>query len=199
MDYDAGNTYNLQKAFAYIGVETKLTDDPAELLASEAIILPGVGAFQKAMSILETKKLDVTLRKAVGKGIPLLGICLGMQLLFDSSSEYGVTEGLHLIPGTVRGLPEKKGFKIPQMGWNKNRLCQPHSEFKILENKYTYFVHSYYAKCASKYVISEVEYSVAVPAVVQKENVFGMQFHPEKSGQVGLDLLKTFVERIVIK
>ncbi|KRM95603.1 imidazole glycerol phosphate synthase amidotransferase subunit [Liquorilactobacillus aquaticus DSM 21051] len=199
VDYDAGNTYNLQKAFAYLGVKTNLTDDPKEILASEAIVLPGVGAFQSAMKILKAKKLDTTLQKAANDGIPLLGICLGMQLLFDSSSEYGITEGLHLIPGKVIELPNKKGFKIPQMGWNQNKLLKPSSEFALLENEYTYFVHSYYAKCEPEYVVSEVEYSANVPAVVQNKNVFGMQFHPEKSGHIGLEVLKTFKERIVFK
>ncbi|KRL37315.1 imidazole glycerol phosphate synthase subunit HisH [Liquorilactobacillus uvarum] len=199
VDYDAGNTYNLQKAFAYLNVKTNLTDDPEEILASEAIVLPGVGAFQSAMKILKAKKLDTTLQKAAEKGIPLLGICLGMQLLFDTSSEYGMTEGLHLIPGDVIELPEKKGFKVPQMGWNQNKLLQPNSEFAMLADKYTYFVHSYYAECESKYVVSEVEYSANVPAVVQNKNVFGMQFHPEKSGHVGLEVLKAFKERIVFK
>lgn len=199
VDYDAGNTYNLQKAFAYLGVETNLTDDPDELLASEAIVLPGVGAFQSAMTVLKAKKLDTTLQKAATAGIPLLGICLGMQLLFDTSSEYGITEGLHLIPGNIIELPAKKGFKIPQMGWNQNNLLQPDSEFSLLEDEYTYFVHSYYAKCDPKYVVSEVEYSVNVPAVVQNKNVFGMQFHPEKSGHIGLEILKTFKERVVVK
>ncbi|GAJ27452.1 imidazole glycerol phosphate synthase amidotransferase subunit [Liquorilactobacillus sucicola DSM 21376 = JCM 15457] len=199
VDYDAGNTYNLQKAFAYLGVETNLTDDQDELLASEAIVLPGVGAFQSAMTVLKAKKLDTTLQKAATAGIPLLGICLGMQLLFDTSSEYGITEGLHLIPGNIIELPAKKGFKIPQMGWNQNNLLQPDSEFSLLEDEYTYFVHSYYAKCDPKYVVSEVEYSVNVPAVVQNKNVFGMQFHPEKSGHIGLEILKTFKERVVVK
>ncbi|EHN59769.1 imidazole glycerol phosphate synthase subunit HisH [Oenococcus kitaharae] len=196
IDYDAGNTYNLQKAFRYLGIQTELTDDPKKILASQALILPGVGAFKAAMAVLNKKGLTAVLQKAASQGMPILGICLGMQLLFDSSSEYGFSQGLHLIPGKVVQLPEKPSFKIPQMGWNQNYLTQANQDFQILDQAYTYFVHSYYVQCADEYVLSQVDYSVAVPALVEKDNVYGMQFHPEKSGQVGLSLLEIFNEKV---
>ncbi|MFT8837948.1 imidazole glycerol phosphate synthase subunit HisH [Liquorilactobacillus satsumensis] len=197
IDYDAGNTYNVQKAFDFLGVKTELTADPEKILASHGLILPGVGAFAPAMKTLQARGLDSVIKQAVAKGTPLLGICLGMQLLFESSSEYGQHAGLALIPGKVIALPAKKGFKIPQMGWNQHELRQSDSVFAYVAQEYTYFVHSFYAQCPNEYLVSQVEYSAPVPAIVRNKNVYGFQFHPEKSGQVGIKLLRTFVEEVV--
>ncbi|KRL03957.1 imidazole glycerol phosphate synthase subunit HisH [Liquorilactobacillus oeni] len=197
IDYDAGNTYNVKKAFDFLGVKTRLTADPAEILASRGLILPGVGAFAPAMQTLRTRGLDTVIKKAVMQKTPLLGICLGMQLLFESSSEYGEHKGLGLIPGKVIALPRKKGYKVPQMGWNENELIQKNSVFSFVAQQYTYFVHSFYADCDNKYIVSRVDYSVPVPAIVQNKNVYGLQFHPEKSGNVGIKILQTFVKEII--
>lgn len=196
VDYDAGNTFNVQKAFAHLGVDTVLTADPEVILNSDGVVLPGVGAFKAAMDTLVERKLVDVLKQVAEKNIPLLGICLGMQLLFDSSTEYGLTEGLGLIPGTVEALPADLGLMIPHMGWNQN-LVKNHSSIfaDVADREYTYFVHSYYAKCDDQYIITTADYGVDVPGIVERDSVYGMQFHPEKSAHVGLNLLRTFVER----
>lgn len=198
IDYDAGNTFNVIKAFKYLGIEVQLTDNPEEILKSSGLILPGVGAFGPAMRSLEKKGLINVIKNAVlDKQIPILGICLGMQMLFEKSNEYGSHEGLGLIPGEIIVIPEKHGLKVPQMGWNENQLKKNETDFAFIANEYTYFVHSYYAICAQQYLISTVDYGVEIPAMVQNKNVFGAQFHPEKSGDVGLNILKTFSEKVV--
>ena len=196
VDYDAGNTFNVQKAFAHLGVDTVLTADPEVILNSDGVVLPGVGAFKAAMDTLVERKLVDVLKQVAEKNIPLLGICLGMQLLFDSSTEYGLTEGLGLIPGTVEALPADLGLMIPHMGWNQN-LVKNHSSIfaDVADREYTYFVHSYYAKCEDQYITTTADYGVDVPGIVERDSVYGMQFHPEKSAHVGLNLLRTFVER----
>lgn len=196
VDYDAGNTFNVQKAFAHLGVDTVLTADPEVILNSDGVVLPGVGAFKAAMDTLVERKLVDVLKQVAEKNIPLLGICLGMQLLFDSSTEYGLTEGLGLIPGTVEALPADLGLMIPHMGWNQN-LVKNHSSIfaDVADREYTYFVHSYYAKCDDQYITTTADYGVDVPGIVERNSVYGMQFHPEKSAHVGLNLLRTFVER----
>ncbi|MBP6923159.1 imidazole glycerol phosphate synthase subunit HisH [Veillonella sp. YH-vei2232] len=196
VDYDAGNTFNVQKAFAHLGVDTVLTADPEVILNSDGVVLPGVGAFKAAMDTLVERKLVDVLKQVAEKNIPLLGICLGMQLLFDSSTEYGLTEGLGLIPGTVEALPADLGLMIPHMGWNQN-LVKNHSSIfaDVADREYTYFVHSYYAKCDDQYITTTADYGVDVPGIVERDSVYGMQFHPEKSAHVGLNLLRTFVER----
>lgn len=196
VDYDAGNTFNVQKAFAHLGVDTVLTADPEVILNSDGVVLPGVGAFKAAMATLVERKLVDVLKQVAEKNIPLLGICLGMQLLFDSSTEYGLTEGLGLIPGTVEALPADLGLMIPHMGWNQN-LVKNHSSIfaDVADREYTYFVHSYYAKCDDQYITTTADYGVDVPGIVERDSVYGMQFHPEKSAHVGLNLLRTFVER----
>lgn len=196
VDYDAGNTFNVQKAFAHLGVDTVLTADPEVILNSDGVVLPGVGAFKAAMDTLVERKLVDVLKQVAEKNIPLLGICLGMQLLFDSSTEYGLTEGLGLIPGTVEALPADLGLMIPHMGWNQN-LVKNHSSIfaDVADREYTYFVHSYYAKCDDQYITTTADYGVDVPGIVEWDSVYGMQFHPEKSAHVGLNLLRTFVER----
>ena len=196
VDYDAGNTFNVQKAFAHLGVDTVLTADPEVILNSDGVVSPGVGAFKAAMDTLVERKLVDVLKQVAEKNIPLLGICLGMQLLFDSSTEYGLTEGLGLIPGTVEALPADLGLMIPHMGWNQN-LVKNHSSIfaDVADREYTYFVHSYYAKCDDQYITTTADYGVDVPGIVERDSVYGMQFHPEKSAHVGLNLLRTFVER----
>ena len=163
---------------------------------SDGVVLPGVGAFKAAMDTLVERKLVDVLKQVAEKNIPLLGICLGMQLLFDSSTEYGLTEGLGLISGTVEALPADLGLMIPHMGWNQN-LVKNHSSIfaDVADREYTYFVHSYYAKCDDQYITTTADYGVDVPGIVERDSVYGMQFHPEKSAHVGLNLLRTFVER----
>ena len=196
IDYGAGNTFNVQKAFDFLGVETILTSDPKVIDQSSALILPGVGAFKAAMDNLQAAGLVEIIKTTVANGKPLLGICLGMQMLFDYSEEYGQTAGLGLIPGKVVAIPDGD-LLVPQMGWNQQILHNTSSVFKEVANQYTYFVHSYYAQTDPQYITSTVEYGVQVPAIVERDQVIGMQFHPEKSGQVGLQLLKDFVEKVV--
>lgn len=198
IDYGAGNTFNVQKAFDFLGVETVLTSDPKVIDQSSAVVLPGVGAFKAAMDNLQTAGLVDIIKTTVANGKPLLGICLGMQMLFDYSEEYGQTTGLGLIPGKVVAIPDGD-LLVPQMGWNQQILHKPTSVFKKVANQYTYFVHSYYAQTDPQYITSTVDYGVQVPAIVERDQVIGMQFHPEKSGQVGLQLLKDFVEKVVTK
>lgn len=198
IDYGAGNTFNVQKAFDFLGVETILTSDPKVIDQSSALILPGVGAFKAAMDNLQAAGLVEIIKTTVANGKPLLGICLGMQMLFDYSEEYGQTAGLGLIPGKVVAIPDGD-LLVPQMGWNQQILHNTSSVFKEVANQYTYFVHSYYAQTDPQYITSTVEYGVQVPAIVERDQVIGMQFHPEKSGQVGLQLLKDFVEKVVTK
>lgn len=191
IDYGAGNVFNVLKACDYLGADARLTDDPQEILQADGIIFPGVGAFKLAMNRLQQRGLDQVLKQAVQAGIPLLGICLGMQMLFESSAEFGLTQGLGLIPGKVVQLPDD-GLFIPQVGWNQNQLKQPSPLFQSVDQEYTYFVHSYYAQCPQQYVVASVDYGVPVPSIVQRGKVYGMQFHPEKSGRVGLKLLQSF-------
>lgn len=198
IDYGAGNTFNVQKAFDYLGVETVLTKDPAVIEQASAIVLPGVGAFKAAMENLQATGLVELIKTNVANGKPLLGICLGMQMLFDYSEEYGQTAGLGLIPGKVVAIPEQ-GLLVPQMGWNQQVLHRPASVFQDIDGQYTYFVHSYYAQTDPEFITSTVDYGVQVPAIVERDQVVGMQFHPEKSGQVGLQLLKDFVDKVVTK
>ena len=198
IDYGAGNTFNVQKAFDFLGVETVLTSDPKVIDQSSAVVLPGVGAFKAAMDNLQTAGLVDIIKTTVANGKPWLGICLGMQMLFDYSEEYGQTTGLGLIPGKVVAIPDGD-LLVPQMGWNQQILHKPTSVFKKVANQYTYFVHSYYAQTDPQYITSTVDYGVQVPAIVERDQVIGMQFHPEKSGQVGLQLLKDFVEKVVTK
>lgn len=196
VDYDTGNTRNLQKAFNYLQVPTQLTADPDKLAAADAVILPGVGAFAAAMQALRARDLVPVLQQLGQAGKPMLGICLGMQLLFESSTEYGVHAGLGLLSGQVTAMPANLGVKVPQMGWNENELQQSTSPFAGINHEYTYFVHSYYAVSPASQVVASVQHGVQVPSIVQRKNVIGMQFHPEKSGRVGLAQLATFKEMV---
>lgn len=196
IDYGVGNVFNVLKACRYVGADVQLTADPASIQKADGIILPGVGAFRSAMDRLNQQQLVPLIKDTVKRGTPFLGICLGMQMLFASSTEFGVTPGLGLIPGQVIRLPQQADLQVPQVGWNQNRLQQDDSIFRDIDGCYTYFVHSYYAECPAKYVVASVDYGVQVPAIVQRGNVYGMQFHPEKSGKVGLNLLKAFMKEV---
>lgn len=196
VDYDTGNTRNLKKAFDYLQVSTILTADPQQLAAADAVILPGVGAFAAAMAALKERQLVGVLQALARSGKPVLGICLGMQLLFESSSEYGEHAGLGLLSGRVSALPTDLNVKVPQMGWNQNELRRPDSPFASIDAAYTYFVHSYYAVCPATEIVAKVQHGVQVPSIVQHQNVIGMQFHPEKSGRVGLQQLAAFKEMV---
>ena len=199
IDYDAGNTFNVQKALQHIGLEAVLTADRDTILAADGVILPGVGAYASAVSVLRERGLIDVIHEVVARNIPLLGICLGMQLLFDESEEYGPTPGLGIIPGTVKSIPNNLGLRVPHMGWNQNILCHKDSAFSGVADKYTYFVHSYYVDTDSQYITTTADYGIKVPGIVEKGNVYGMQFHPEKSGAVGLNLLRTFGNIILKK
>ena len=198
IDYGVGNLFSLQRSFEAIGEEVRVTADPDEILSADRIILPGVGAFGDAAAKLRGTGLDRTVREAAAKGKPLLGICLGMQLLFDRSYEYGIHEGLGLIPGEVRAIREviPSGLKIPHMGWNPLRFTgQASPLFRyIREYDSVYFVHSFAAFGCGDALIATAEYGADLAAAVAKGNVFGTQFHPEKSGPVGLNILKAFCE-----
>lgn len=197
IDYGCGNLFSLSSSIKSLGIECKITGDKAEIEAADKIILPGVGAFADAAKKLKDCGMDELLKKLAADGKPILGICLGMQLLFEKSFEYGVHNGLGLIKGLVGSLEGNvpEGLKIPHMGWNKLNLAKADPIFKyIVPGDYMYFVHSFYAKNCIENTLAFAEYGVAVPAVVKNGNVYGMQFHPEKSGAKGLALLKAFSE-----
>ena len=196
IDYDAGNIKSVEKALAYLGEEVRITRDREEILASDGVILPGVGAFGDAMEKLHTYGLGDVIREVVRRQIPFLGICLGLQLMFESSEEGPGVKGLGLLPGKIVRFPEKEGYKIPHMGWNSIEIKKG---AKILQgigtNPYVYFVHSYYLQAADPDdVAATTEYITQVHASVEHDNIFACQFHPEKSGDVGLQILKNFCE-----
>jgi glutamine amidotransferase len=196
IDYDAGNIRSVEKALKFLGQDVKITRDPEEILSAEKVILPGVGAFGDAMRKLKEYGLDQVIRKTAGKGTPFLGICLGLQLLFERSDEAPGVEGLGILKGEILRLPEKEGYKIPHMGWNSLELIHNGRLFRDLpEDPYVYFVHSYYLKAADETIVkARTEYTTAIDASVEQGNVFACQFHPEKSSETGLKILKNFVE-----
>lgn len=197
VDYGVGNLFSLARSFAAIGVEVEITADPEKLRAADKILLPGVGAFGDAADKLRATGLDKVVIEQANAGKPLMGICLGMQLLFDEGLEYGCHKGLGLIPGRVISISEviPQGLKIPHMGWNGLNF-QKESPLlsKIKDGDCVYFVHSFCATECDDAVIATAEYGAPVTAAVQKNNVFGCQFHPEKSGTVGLNILRAFAE-----
>ncbi len=196
VDYGVGNLFSLSCSLAAIG-ETGVVSSSKELLArADRIILPGVGAFADAMEKLTSSGLSESVCAAAARGVPLLGICLGMQLLFETSFEYGTHPGLKLIEGCVKSIPVPETLKIPHMGWNALSFGkEKHPLFRyVSEGEYVYFVHSYAAADCEKALIAQTEYGVPVTAAVAKKNVLGCQFHPEKSGAAGLDILKAFCE-----
>ncbi|MBC1922729.1 imidazole glycerol phosphate synthase subunit HisH [Listeria grayi] len=194
IDYDTGNTKSLQKAFSYLQTDTVITADPAIIAKAEALILPGVGAFPEAMAELTSRGLVPLLKEAAAAGKPILGVCLGMQLLLEGSEEHRYTKGLGLIPGTAKRLPAKPAMPVPHMGWNQLELQQGSPITKGLAGEYVYYVHSYYADCPSGYIYGSSTYSTSVTGIIAAGHTYGVQFHPEKSGQVGLTILKNFME-----
>ncbi len=196
IDYDAGNIKSVEKALVHLGEEPVITRDREVILASDKVILPGVGAFGDAMAKLEEYHLIDVIHEVVEKKIPFLGICLGLQLMFESSEETKGVKGLGLLKGHILRIPEKEGLKIPHMGWNNIKVREDSRLFKNLpENPFVYFVHSYYLKAEDESVVAATtDYSVTIHAAVEKDNIFACQFHPEKSSDVGLQILKNFVE-----
>ena len=197
LDYGVGNLFSLRSSFRAIGAEAVVTADPAEIRAADRLILPGVGAFEDAARKLRESGLDALLKQEVAKGKPLLGICLGMQLLFEKSFEYGEHEGLGLLSGAILPFSEhiEASYKIPHIGWNRLHLTQKNALWKyIKEDDYVYFVHSFFAPVSSAHTVAETEYGITFTAAVAKGNVYGCQFHPEKSGSVGLNILRGFCE-----
>ena len=195
IDYDAGNIKSVEKALAYLGEEVRITRDREEILASDGVILPGVGAFGDAMEKLHTYGLVDVIREVVRRQIPFLGICLGLQLMFESSEETPGVEGLHLLDGTIRRIPAAPGLKIPHIGWNDLTFPNKGRLFRgIEEHSYVYFVHSYYLKADDESIVAATtEYGgTVIHASVQRDNVYACQFHPEKSGSVGMQILRNF-------
>lgn len=191
IDYGAGNLFSVKNALDFLGIENKITNKAEDLRAADRLILPGVGAFPDAMRMLNESGLVGVIKQEAQKK-PLLGICLGMQMLFEKSFEFAETEGLGLIKGSVK-LMTPKNLAVPHMGWNELELNNP---CKLLENggEYVYFVHSYAADCPNENVSAYCDYGMKVPALVYSGNVYGAQFHPEKSGEAGLAMLKKFAE-----
>ena len=197
IDYGVGNLFSLQSSFAAIVQEAAVTRDTEEICRADRLILPGVGAFRDAADKLRASGMDRAVKEETAKGKPLLGICLGMQMLFERSHEYGVHEGLGLLKGEIRPIAERigDGLKIPQMGWNALQMKKDSPILKYnREGDYVYFVHSYSAVDCDESLLATVEYGAELTACVGLGNVFGCQFHPEKSGNVGLKILRAFCE-----
>ena len=198
VDYGVGNLFSLESSFKAIGVDVIVTNDKEVIKKANKIVLPGVGAFEDAIKKLVESGLKEVVVEQAKNGKPLLGICLGMQLLFEKSFEYGEHQGLGLIPGQVRPIDEviPKDYKVPHIGWNQLEFGREKSKlFKYLrEGECVYFVHSYYGTNCEENVIATAEYGATLTAAVSKGNVFGCQFHPEKSGKAGLSILKAFAE-----
>ena len=197
VDYGVGNLFSLKSSFDAIGQAVTVTADKEVIRAADKILLPGVGAFEDAARKLRDCGLDTVIKEEVAKGKLILGICLGMQLLFEKSYEYGEHEGLGLILGAVRPIADviPDGYKIPHIGWNALNITKSSPIFSLInEGDHVYFVHSYYAAECDDAVIATSEYGAPLTAAVQNKNVFGCQFHPEKSGEVGLKILKAFAQ-----
>ena len=195
IDYDAGNIKSVEKALQYLGEEAVITRDREEILGSDKVILPGVGAFGDAMEKLHQYGLVDTIQEVVDRRIPFLGICLGLQLMFECSDEAPGVKGLGLLPGKILRIPKKGDMKIPHMGWNDIKIKEGAKLFAGLEDHpYVYFVHSYYLQADDPSIVAATtEYGVTVHASVEKDNIFACQFHPEKSSTVGLQILKNFI------
>lgn len=198
IDYGVGNLFSLRSSFAAIGRDAELIGTPEAVRKADRLVLPGVGAFEDAARLFRESGLADTVLEEIRKGKPLLGICLGMQLLFDESLEYGRHRGLGIIPGTIRPLRGAigPGLKIPHIGWNALRFNgTPDPLFaRIRDGDFVYFVHSYYADTDPEHVLAYADYGIPVTAAVRRGNVYGCQFHPEKSGQAGLNILRSFCE-----
>ncbi len=196
IDYDAGNLKSVEKALIKVGAEPVVTRDASVILQADKVILPGVGAFGEAMEKLNSFGLVEVIHKVVENGTPFLGICLGLQLLFEYSEEKEGCKGLSLLKGGIKRIPDAPGLKVPHMGWNSLSVTENAKLFKNLPaDPYVYFVHSYYLEAEEPEIVAATaEYGVTVHASVEKDNIFACQFHPEKSGEVGLTILKNFVE-----
>jgi glutamine amidotransferase len=196
IDAGTGNLRSVQKALEYVGANVERTDDPQKVIAAKKVVLPGVGAFGDFMSGLKARGLDVAIKDIAQRNIPLLGICVGMQALFEIGEEMGEYEGLGLLKGTVVKFADTLSVKVPHTGWNQVRVKKDALLFsQIQDGAYVYFNHSYYCQAAEfSDVIAEVEYGIRYACAVRRENIFGVQFHPEKSQAVGLQILKNFVE-----
>lgn len=196
IDYGAGNINSVEKALHFLGEETFLSGDPKTLLGADRLILPGVGAFGEAMERLRLTGLDDLVREAYRHGLSLLGICLGLQLLFSESEESPGVKGIGVLDGTVRKFPADAGWKIPHMGWNSIHIQRPGTLFDGMRDPYVYFVHSYYLEAADEEIVSATaDYAVPFHAAVEKDRLYACQFHPEKSGRAGLTILKNFCRR----
>ena len=200
IDYGVGNLFSLKSSLDFIGLDTKITNNEKEIREADAIILPGVGAFRDAIEKLGEKNLKNIIIEEAQNGKILLGICLGMQLLFEKSYEYGEYTGLGLIKGEICSLKndlKNKDLKVPHMGWNNLSFNKDDKILKyIKEDEYVYYVHSYYAKNCDENILAHSEYEINIPGIVKNKNVYGIQFHPEKSGETGLNILRAFGELI---
>lgn len=196
IDYDAGNIKSVEKAMQLLGEEVVITRDSGTILSADGVILPGVGAFGDAMEKLHAYGLVEVIHKCVEKQIPFLGICLGLQLMFESSEEAPGVEGLHILDGKILRIPAADGLKIPHIGWNSLTFPNKGRLFAgIEENAFVYFVHSYYLKADEQAIVTAAtEYGTYIHASVEKGNVFACQFHPEKSSEVGLKILQNFID-----
>ena len=196
IDYDAGNLKSVEKALQFLGQKCVITRDFHEIKKADKVILPGVGSFGDAMSQLKKYELDKVIHEVAAEQKPFLGICLGLQLLFEGSEESEGVEGLHLLDGEILRIPEQEGLKIPNIGWNSLDLQNNGRLFENLNgNPFVYFVHSYYLKAREESIVkATIEYSTHIHASVEKDNIFACQFHPEKSGTVGLQILSNFAK-----
>ena len=200
VDYGVGNLFSIKSSFSFIGKEAVVTDDPEIIEKCDRILLPGVGAFEDAANKLRATGMDKVVKSEAAKGKPVLGICLGMQLLFEKSYEYGEHEGLGLIKGSIKPISDviPQDLKVPHIGWNSLVITKGKEKSPILkytdEGDFVYFVHSFYAADCDEAVTSCAEYGAMLTASVQNKNVYGTQFHPEKSGEAGLNILRAFCE-----
>ena len=196
IDYDAGNIKSVEKAILSLGEKAVVTRDPEVILNADGVILPGVGSFGDAMSKLHTYELVDVIRECVRRQIPFLGICLGLQLMFESSEESPGVEGLKLFKGKILHIPAEKNLKIPHIGWNDLQFPRKSRLFEgVAENSYVYFVHSYYLKAEEEQIVAATtQYGTLIHAAVEQGNLFACQFHPEKSSDVGLKILQNFIE-----
>ena len=196
IDYDAGNIRSVEKALSYLGEKTVVSRNPETLKNADKVILPGVGSFGQAMENLHRYELVPVIQDMIKEGKPFLGICLGLQLLFESSEESPGVEGLGILKGKILKIPPSPGLKIPHMGWNSLQLQNNGRLYRnIPQDTYVYFVNSYYLQAREPEIVKAVtEYSTEIHASVEKDNVFACQFHPEKSGKYGLEILKNFAE-----
>ena len=200
IDYGVGNLFSLKSSLDYTGLENIFTNSESEIRKADALILPGVGAFRDAIDILNKTGLGTIVKEEAENGKKILGICLGMQLLFDKSYEYGEYKGLGLINGDIVSMKDNlknKKLKVPHMGWNSLEFLREDKILKYInEGEYVYYVHSYYAENCNDSVIACSDYDIKIPGIVKNNNIYGIQFHPEKSGKTGLNILKAFGEMI---